>query len=86
MLSSGMAVYRLRLFGPTGKLIAVQRISAQDDAEALSVATEMHQGAQFLGAAYDVWQDERHVAGVAPKTKPRGVTTARVSPKEKPRR
>ena len=39
MLWSRMAIYRLRSFGPTGKIIGVHTLSAADDKEAVAIRT-----------------------------------------------
>jgi len=36
-----MTIYRLRSFGPTGRIVAVQQLSAADDKEAVATAREM---------------------------------------------
>jgi hypothetical protein len=68
-----MAIYKLRLFGATGKLAAVQRISAASDDEALSIVRRMFEKTSAV-ARFDLWDGERRVEGVAPtmrKEKPR---------------
>ena len=68
MLSSAMAIYRLRSFGPTGRIVSTHRLSAANDREALAMAREMVAGASGV-AGFDLWDRERRVHGVAPKTK-----------------
>jgi len=64
----GVAEYKLRLFGGTGKIVAVQRISAPDDEEALSIAHQMIKGAPI--ATFELWQDQRRVRVETRKEKP----------------
>ena len=66
-----MTIYTLRSFASSGQILAVQRLSAEDDEEALSMAREMVKGAAAV-ARFDVWLGERHVEGAAPTRKPRG--------------
>jgi len=67
-----MAIYMLRSFAMTGRIIAVQRLSAENDKEALSMARDMVKGASAV-ARFDLWQGERRIEGGAPtaKEKPR---------------
>ncbi len=60
-----MAIYHLRSFGPTGRIVSVHKLSAADDQEALAMAAEMVRGASGV-AAFDLWDGERRVHGVAP--------------------
>ena len=68
-----MAIYTLRSFASSGRIVAVQRFSAQTDKEALSMARDMVKGAAAV-ARFGVWQGECRIEGVAPtmrKGKPR---------------
>jgi hypothetical protein len=67
-----MAMYTLRSFTSSGRIVAVQRLSAATDEEALSMARDMVKGASAV-ARFDVWQAERQIHGAAPtmKGKPR---------------
>jgi hypothetical protein len=64
--SSHMTVYRLCLFGPAGSLMAVQKLSALDDEEALAVARETVKGHSEI-AAFDLWEGPRKVRAEALK-------------------
>jgi hypothetical protein len=70
-----MTIYRLQSFAPTHKIIAVQRISAASDAEAVSLARDLVNSASAV-ASFDLWERERPIHGVAPtmrrKTRWRG--------------
>ena len=66
--SFGMATYRLRSFGPTGRIVAVQRFSAGDDKEAVVAARDMVKGASGV-ATFDLWNDGRRIEGAAPTMK-----------------
>jgi len=66
----GMTIYTLRSFAPNGRIVAVQRLSTENDKEALSMAREMVKGASAV-ARFDLWQGEGRIEGEAPKTKPR---------------
>jgi hypothetical protein len=63
--SNGTAIYHLRSFAVSGKIIAVQRFSAETDKEALSMARDMVKGASAV-ARFDVWQGERRIEGAVP--------------------
>jgi hypothetical protein len=68
-----MAIYTLRSFASSGRIVAVQRFSAETDKEALSMTRDMVKGAS-AGARFNVWQGERRIEGAAPtmrKGKPR---------------
>ena len=68
-----MTIYTLRSFAASGRVVAVQRFSAETDKEALSMARDMVKAASAV-ARFDVWQGERRIEGVAPtmrKGKPR---------------
>jgi len=68
-----MTIYTLRSFASTGRIVAVQRLSAETDKEALSMARDMVNGALAV-ARLDLWQGERRIGGAAPtmrKGKPR---------------
>jgi hypothetical protein len=66
-----VTIYRLRSFGPTGRIVAVQRFSAGDDQEAVAQAREMVKGASGV-ATFDLWEAARRIKGAAPrKGKPR---------------
>ena len=67
-----MAIYTLRSFASSDRIVAVQRFSAEDDKEAPSMAREMVKGASAV-ARFDLWQGERRIEGAAPtrKQKPR---------------
>jgi hypothetical protein len=60
-----MTVYRLRSFGSDRKLIAVQKLSAATDDEAVATAREMVASASAV-SAFDLYEDERRIAGAAP--------------------
>ena len=64
-----MAIYRMRSFGPTGRIVSVHNLSAADDQEALTMAREMVKGASGV-ATFDLWEGESRIHGDAPK-KPR---------------
>jgi len=53
-----MAIYTLRSFASSGRIVAVQRLSAEDDEEALAMARDMVKGASAV-ARFDLWQGER---------------------------
>ena len=63
-----MAIYTLRSFASSGRLVAVQRFSAEDDKLALSIARDMVKGASAV-AGLDLWQGERRIEGRAPTAK-----------------
>jgi len=67
-----MTIYRLRSFGPTGRIISVHKLSAADDQEARAQASEMVRGASGV-ATFDLWEDDRRIHGAAPtmREKPR---------------
>jgi hypothetical protein len=68
-----MAISMLRSFASSGRIIAVQRLCAEMDNEALSMARGMVKGASVI-ARFDLWQGERRIEGAAPtmrKGKPR---------------
>jgi hypothetical protein len=68
-----MTMYTLRSFASSGRIVAVQRLSAETDREALSMARDMVKGAATV-TRFDVWQGERHIEGPPPrmrKGKPR---------------
>ena len=74
MRLKAIAIYHLRSFAVSGKIIAVRRFPAETDNEALSIAHDMVEGASSV-ARFDLWQGERRIEGVAPtmrKGKPRG--------------
>jgi hypothetical protein len=56
-----MTVYRLCLFGPAGRFVAVQKLSALDDEEALAVARETVKGHSEI-AAFELWEGPRKVS------------------------
>ena len=71
--SARMTIYTLRSFASSGRIVAVQRFSAEDDKEARAMARDRVKGASAV-ARFDVWQGERRIEGVAPtmrKGKPR---------------
>ena len=72
-----MTVYKLRLYGTSGKIVAVHRLSAATDKEALSIVRGMFNEARAAVVTFDLWQEERCVETAA-LTRRRG--------KEKPRR
>jgi hypothetical protein len=80
VLSSCMAIYKLRLFGANGKVAVVQRLTAATDDEALATVLGMIQRASWV-AKFDLWEGERPVEGVAPTMR-----TGKPRPKKKPRR
>jgi hypothetical protein len=59
----GMAIYTLRSFASSGRIVAVRRLSAETDKEALSMAREMVAAASAV-ASFDLWQGERRIQGV----------------------
>jgi hypothetical protein len=63
-----MAIYRLRSFGPTGRIVSTHELSAADDREALAQAREMVRGASGV-TIFDLWQGERRIEGKAPTRK-----------------
>jgi hypothetical protein len=68
-----MAIYTLRSFASSGRIIAVQRLSAGTNQEALAMARDMVKEASAV-ARFDVWEGERRIKGLAPtmrKGKPR---------------
>jgi hypothetical protein len=67
-------IYTFRSFASSGRIVAVQRLSAETDEEALAMAREMVKGAPAV-ARFDLWQDHRCIEG-----------EARTVRKEKPRR
>ena len=67
-------IYTLRSFASSGRIVAVQRLSAKDDKEALEMARDMVKGASAV-ARFDLWQAERRIGGPPPRVR-----------KEKPRR
>ena len=54
-----MTIYTLRSFTSNGRIIAVQRFSAEDDKEA-AMAREMVAAASAV-ARFDLWQGERRI-------------------------
>jgi hypothetical protein len=69
-----MTIYTLRSFASSGRIVAVQRLSAEDDKEALAMARDMVKGGSAV-ARFDLWEGTRHIRGAAPtireKKKPR---------------
>ena len=65
-----MAIYTLRSFASSGRIVAVNRLSADTSEEALSIARGMIEGAAAV-VRYDLWQDDRRIEGVAPTMKKR---------------
>ena len=63
-----MAIYTLRSFASSGRIVAVQRFSAEDDKEALSMARDMVAGASAV-ARFDLWEGERLIQRRAPTAK-----------------
>ena len=63
-----MTIYTLRSFASSGRIVAVQRLSAETDEEALSMARDMVNGASAV-ASFDLWQGERCVDGAVPTMK-----------------
>ena len=59
-----LRAYTLRSFAASGRIVAVQRLPAETDAEALSMARDMATGASAV-ARFDLWQDERRIEGAA---------------------
>jgi len=57
-----MTIYTLRSFASSGRIVAVQRLSAEDDKEALAMACDMVEGAAAV-AKFDLWQGERRIEG-----------------------
>jgi hypothetical protein len=50
-----MTIYTRRSFASSGRTLAVQRLSAETDEEALSMARSMANGASAV-ARFDLWQ------------------------------
>jgi hypothetical protein len=67
-------IYTFRSFASSGRIVAVQRLSAETDEEALAMAREMVKGTSAV-SRFDLWQDHRCIEG-----------EARTMRKEKPRR
>jgi len=68
-----MTIYTLRSFASSGRIVAVQRFSANTDAGAAAMAHDMVKGASAV-ARFDLWQAEHRIKGKAPtvrKGKPR---------------
>jgi hypothetical protein len=65
-----MAIYTLRSFASSGRIVAVNRSSADTNEEALSIARGMVEGTSAV-ARFDVWQGERRIKGVAPTMRER---------------
>jgi hypothetical protein len=65
-------IYTFRSFASSGRIVAVQRLSAETDEEALAMAREMVKGASAV-ARFDLWQDHRCIEGAPTmrKEKPR---------------
>ncbi len=65
-------MYTLRSFASSGRILAVNRLSAETDEEALSMVRDLFKGGAAV-ARFDLWQGERHIHGTAPtaKGKPR---------------
>ena len=61
-----MTIYRLRSFGPTGPIVAVQRFSADDDKHAVVTAHDMVRGASGVSTA----SNRRHGANGERKAPP----------------
>jgi hypothetical protein len=61
-------IYTFRSFASSGRIVAVQRLSAETDEEALAMAREMVKGAS-AAASFDLWQDDRCIEGEAPTTR-----------------
>ena len=57
-----MMMYTLRSFASSGRILAVSRLSADTDEEALSMAREMVAAASAV-ASFDLWQGERRIQG-----------------------
>ena len=55
----------LRSFASTGRIVAVQRLSADTDKEALSMARDMVKVASAV-ARFDLWEGERLIQRRAP--------------------
>lgn len=55
-----VVMYQLRLIGPAGKVVAIQRLSALTDAEAVAQAQARIEGSVSV-ADFDLWQGERRV-------------------------
>jgi hypothetical protein len=68
--SARMTIYTLRSFNSSRRIIAVQRLSAETDKEALSMARDMVKGASAV-ARFDLWQGERCIEGTAPTIRKR---------------
>jgi hypothetical protein len=63
-----MTIYTLRSFASSRGIVAVQRLSAETDKEALSMARDMVKGASVV-ERFDLWQGERCIEGAAPRGK-----------------
>ena len=63
-----MAIYTLRSFASSGRIVSVQRLSAEDDEEALSMARTLVKGASAV-ARFEVWQGERRIEAEPPTSK-----------------
>ena len=61
-------IYTFRSFASSGRIVAVQRLSAETDEEALAMAREMVKRAS-AAASFDLWQDHRCIEGEAPTTR-----------------
>ena len=57
-----MTIYTLRSSASSGRIVAVQRFSAEDDKEARAMASDIVKGAAAV-ARFDLWQGERRIAG-----------------------
>ncbi|HLJ64429.1 MAG TPA: hypothetical protein VKT70_10005 [Stellaceae bacterium] len=68
--SIDMVIYKLRLFDGNGRVVAVQRLSAASDDEALSIIHGMFEKTSVV-ARFDLWEGERRVKGSVPRRKPR---------------
>ena len=63
-----MTIYTLRSFASSGRIVAVQRFSAETDKKALSMAHDMGDGASAV-VSFDLWEGERNIEGAAPTMK-----------------
>lgn len=55
-----MALYRLCLLGPNPKILAVQRLHADTDKEALSIASTTVKGSANV-SGFELWEGGRKV-------------------------
>jgi len=66
-----MAIYHLGFFAVNGRIIAVQRFSAETDGEALAIARAIVKVAPSEIAVFQLWQNRRRVHAETRKAKSR---------------